>query len=152
VIRWLGVLALALLTSVANAADGFDLARYRGKVVLLDFWTSWCEPCRHSVPWLNELQAQYADQGLVIIGVNLDRERAAAERFLAEVPAQFEIIYDPEGVLAQQYKVPGMPSSYVFDAEGRLVATHVGFRKSARDEREADLRRHLPKPAARAAR
>lgn len=142
-IRWLIALSFALLTSTATAADAFDLQRYRGKVVLLDFWASWCAPCRHSVPWLNELQVKYADQGLVIIGVNVDRERAAADRFLAEAPARFQIVYDPAGALAQQYKVPGMPSSYVFDAEGRLVATHIGFRNSQREEREAELRKHL---------
>ena len=67
-----------LAAAAADAPDPLDLAHLRGKVVLLDFWASWCEPCRHSFPWLNEMQAKYADRGLVIIGVNVDRERAEA--------------------------------------------------------------------------
>ena len=106
-------LAFACLSLTAAAADpsgGLDLARYRGKVVLLDFWASWCEPCRHSFPWLNEMQAKYAERGLIVIGVNVDRERADADRFLRDVPAGFDIVYDPDGSLAAQYDLPGMPT------------------------------------------
>src|SRR4051812_16001142 len=91
---------LALTATAADTAGALDLARYRGKVVLVDFWASWCEPCRHSFPWLNAMQAKYADRGLVVIGVNVDRERADADRFLRDVPAKFQIVYDPEGTLA----------------------------------------------------
>ena len=133
------LLTLALHAGSAFAIEPLDLAQHRGKVVLVDFWASWCEPCRHSFPWLNEMQAKYGDR-LVIIGVNVDRERADAERFLAEVPAHFRMIYDPTGDLASRFDVMGMPSSYVFDTSGRLVDKHVGFRKAQRIEREAQLR------------
>ena len=132
-------LICALLSTVAQAADDLHLDRFRGKVVLVDFWASWCEPCRRSFPWLNAMQAKYADRGLIVIGVNVDPQRADAQRFLHDVPASFEIVYDAAGALATRYEVPGMPSSYVFDTNGNLVSQHIGFRNAAREEREAEL-------------
>lgn len=143
---WASLLLFALalhFASAAPASEPLDVAAHRGKVVLVDFWASWCAPCRYSFPWLNEMQARYGDQ-LVVIGVNVDRERAAAERFLKETPANFQVIYDPTGTLAEQYGVMGMPSSYVFDPSGALVDTHIGFRKALQAEREAQLRDLLP--------
>jgi thiol-disulfide isomerase/thioredoxin len=134
-----------LAAAAADAPDPLDLARLRGKVVLIDFWASWCEPCRHSFPWLNEMQAKYADRGLVVIGVNVDRERAEAERFLRDVPAQFRIVYDPAGKLASRYDLPGMPVSYVIGTDGEIVERHVGFRNALRAEREAQLQKLLEK-------
>ena len=142
-------LKLALLTwaacgSGAFAADSLDLAQYRGKVVLVDFWASWCTPCRHSFPWLNEMQSKYADRGLVVIAVNVDRERNKAEQFLRDVPAHFKIVYDPSGTLATQYEVPGMPASFVFGPDGRLAGKHIGFQRSSRTNREIELEKLLP--------
>jgi thiol-disulfide isomerase/thioredoxin len=144
--RLLLSLALACLALTAVAADSgnpLDLERLRGKVVVVDFWASWCEPCRHSFPWLNEMQAKYADRGLVIIGVNVDRDGAEAERFLRETPARFRIVYDPAGALATRYDVPGMPSSYVIGRNGDIVARHIGFRTALRQDREAELQNIL---------
>lgn len=138
----------AIPLTYARAAEAslrsLDLAAYRGKVVLVDFWASWCVPCRDSFPWLNAMQSKYGDRGLVIIGVNLDHERADAERFLKDFPARFDILYDAAGALATQYDVPGMPSSYVFGPDGKLINKHIGFRVASRDEREAELQRLLP--------
>lgn len=143
----LALLALAVLPGItalsAPSADTLDISRFRGKVVVVDFWASWCEPCRHSFPWLNAMQAKYADRGLVVIGVNVDRVRADADRFLRDVPAAFEIVYDPGGSLATRYEVPGMPSSYVFGPAGELVGQHIGFRNALREEREAELQKLL---------
>lgn len=139
------VLLAGLLAAItASAADTLDLARYRGKVVLVDFWASWCVPCRRSFPWLNEMQRKYGERGLVIIGVNVDSTRDAAEAFLRDVPSQFQIVYDPTGTLATQYQVPGMPSSFLFGPDGKLVSNHIGFQHSARNEREAELQQLLP--------
>jgi thiol-disulfide isomerase/thioredoxin len=133
--------ALACLAPAALAAsdDPLDLTRFRGKVVVIDFWASWCAPCRQSFPWLNEMQARYRDRGLVVIGVNVDRERVEAEHFLEQTPADFQIVYDPDGALASRYQVPGMPSSYVIGPDGKQVGVHIGFRKGTREQREAEL-------------
>jgi cytochrome c biogenesis protein CcmG, thiol:disulfide interchange protein DsbE len=144
------LMALAVgrpLSAGVPAVDDLDLSGYRGKVVIVDFWASWCGPCRQSFPWLNAMHSRYAAHGLVVIGVNVDRDRADATRFLRDVPAQFELRYDPDGALATRYQLPGMPTSLVFDRSGELVNTHVGFRQALREEREAELNRLLAQPA-----
>jgi cytochrome c biogenesis protein CcmG, thiol:disulfide interchange protein DsbE len=130
----------------AGRVDGLDLSAYRGKVVIVDFWASWCAPCRQSFPWLNAMHSRHAAEGLVVIGINVDRERAQAARFLRDVPAQFELRYDPDGALASRYDLPGMPTSLVFGRSGELVNKHVGFRQAQREEREAELERLLAQP------
>jgi thiol-disulfide isomerase/thioredoxin len=137
------VALVSLLGIPAAQAQGLDLSRYRGKIVLVDFWASWCTPCRHSFPWLDSLQQRYEDQGLVVLGVNVDRERTEAERFLRDTPVQFPILYDPEGRLAAKYELLGMPSSFVFGPDGKLLTTHVGFKTGERDEREREIVRLL---------
>ncbi|HEU5133508.1 MAG TPA: TlpA disulfide reductase family protein [Steroidobacteraceae bacterium] len=125
------------------AAAPLDLARHRGRVVIVDFWASWCKPCRRSIPWLNTMRERYGANGLTIIGVNVDAERSDADKFLRDVPIEFEIVFDPNGELAKQFKVQGMPSSYVFDRTGKLVESFVGFRDAKKDEHEAALRNLL---------
>lgn len=114
-----------------------------GKLVYIDFWASWCAPCRESFPWMNEMQAKYANNEFKIIAVTLDKERRFSDQFLAEVPAEFTIGYDPEGKLADQFKVVGLPVAYMIDRSGKLVSTHVGFRNSKRDEFESAIKDHL---------
>ncbi len=135
--------AAAATTPAAATAPGLDLSAYRGSVVVVDFWASWCTPCRRSIPWLNQMRAQYGDRGLVVIGVNVDKDARDAARFLREVPIEFDVIYDPEGVLAERFAVEGMPSSYVYSRDGELVARHLGFQNSRRSEYEELLSRLL---------
>jgi len=118
---------------------GLDLSAHQGKVVIVDFWASWCVPCRRSFPWMNAMQAKYEDQGLVIIAVNMDADGNEAADFLREYPADFEIVYDPDGELAREYDVIAMPSSYVFDRQGKQIARHLGFKVSKQDEYESTL-------------
>lgn len=143
-IRWFaGALAAALLLVISTqsrAEDAtLDLSAYEGKVVVLDFWASWCVPCRRSFPWLNAMREKYGDDGLVIIGVNVDRERDDAERFLAEYPADFTIFYDTDGRFAREYGVEAMPSSYVFGRDGELRVRHLGFKVQKQVDYEAAL-------------
>ncbi|HEX6637914.1 MAG TPA: TlpA disulfide reductase family protein [Steroidobacteraceae bacterium] len=146
-----GLLVIAAASAageVAGAgAESLELERHRGKVVVVDFWASWCKPCRQSIPWLNEMHSRYGNQGLVIVGVNVDASRADAERFLETTPIDFEIVFDPDGALARRYALKGMPSTFVFDRDGQLVATHLGFRQAARNAREADLKQLIDKAA-----
>jgi len=111
--------------------------------VYLDFWASWCGPCRKSFPWLNEMEARYNKDGLVIIGVNLDSDIEAAKRFLKNVPADFRVFSDPDGDLADQYKLIGMPSSFVIDRNGDVRHRHVGFKKSDIDSYETSIQELL---------
>ncbi len=103
------------------------LSDFRGKQpVYLDFWASWCIPCRKSFPWMNELQSRYP--GVKIIAVNLDEQREDADRFLSAVPARFAIAFDPKAAMARAYDVKVMPSSFLIDREGVLRVEHRGFR------------------------
>ena len=111
----------------SSAPQSLELSNYKGKVVYLDFWASWCVPCRKSFPWMNKLQQNYSNDDLVIVAVNLDKKRSLADEFLNEIPASFNIIYDPKGNLAKQYQIKGMPSSVIFDRSGKPVAAHTGF-------------------------
>lgn len=116
-----------------------SLGEHRGKVVYLDFWASWCAPCRQSFPWMNELKARYGDKGLKIIAINLDKAREDSAAFLAATSPQFTIAFDPEGKIAERYRVMGMPSSYLIDRNGRLHHSHIGFR----DKDKAALEQQL---------
>ena len=140
---WHPVLALAaaVLASSWLPAHALDLAEYRGKVVIVDFWASWCVPCRQSFPWFNAMHEEYGDDGLVILGVNTNDDAAEAQQFLEEFPAKFEIVYDPDGQLAQDFGVVAMPSSFVFSRDGELDTRHLGFLRSRRDEYEAVIQR-----------
>ncbi|MCG7982974.1 MAG: redoxin domain-containing protein [Candidatus Thiodiazotropha lotti] len=123
--------------------SAFDLEQYRGRVVLLDFWASWCGPCREAFPWLNEMHRKYQGVGLEIIGINLDEARREAEQFLTNTPAEFTIYFDPKGVLAKRYDLQGMPASYLIGMDGRLLVEHTGFFRSQAAEREAEIRQAL---------
>ncbi len=99
----------------------------RGKVVLVDFWASWCEPCHKSFPWLAAMQAKYGPSGLVVVAIGLDKDLDAGDAFLAKHPSPFTVAFDPAGKTADAYRVAGMPSTYLVDREGRIVRTHIGF-------------------------
>lgn len=132
-------LPIGSMAYAAEPAHDFELAGkngpiklsdYRGKVVYLDFWASWCTPCRKSFPWMNEMQKKYSKQGLAIIAINLDSKKKMVDGFLKKIPANFDIAYDPEGRIAKLYQVKGMPSSYIIDRNGRLRDSHMGFRSN----------------------
>ncbi len=130
---------LVLMVATPAYAEGLDLAPYRGKVVYLDFWASWCTPCRRSFPWLAELVRRFGAQDLVVIGINVDQNRDLADRFLTETPAHFPIVYDPQGDLASAYKIVGMPSAVLIDRSGHVRFQHVGFSENRKDEYEAHV-------------
>ena len=110
-----------------------------GKVIYLDFWASWCIPCRKSFPWMNAMEAKYAEQGFKVITVNVDVEKSLAIDFLQENPASFSIIYDPKGIIAKEFKLKGMPSSYMINKLGKPVSAHVGFYNDKKADYEAEI-------------
>lgn len=129
---------------LAGLQGPVNLAAAKGKVVYLDFWASWCVPCRKSFPWLNELAKKYPDD-LVVVGINVDHERSAANRFLEKYPAHFPLVFDPEGVLAKKYQLQGMPSSVWLDREGNVAERHIGFREESKANYETKLRKLMGK-------
>lgn len=120
-----------------------DLKQLRGQVVYIDFWASWCVPCRKSFPWMNEINKRYAGDGLKVIAINLDADRKDATQFLEKIPANFDIAYDPDGETAGRYDLQVMPSSYLIDRNGELVMVHKGFREGDAVEVEAKIQKLL---------
>ncbi len=114
-----------------------SLESLKGKVILVDFWASWCGPCQKSFPWLASLHERFADKGLTIVAVNLDKKRAAAETFLQKVPAPFLVAFDPSGKTADAYKVTALPSTYLVGPTGSTLVTHVGYDPKKTGEIEA---------------
>ncbi len=142
--KWLpivGLMTCLLASAPATSAEAPKpslstlVASLHGKVVLLDFWASWCEPCRHSFPWMSQLQKQYGAD-LAVVAVNLDQDPQLARQFLQATPAAFRVEYDPSGTLATQFEVTTMPTSFLIDRNGTVRARHRGFREAQRAERE----------------
>lgn len=109
-----------------NAAQ--KIADFKGKWVYLDFWASWCVPCRQSFPFMNEMQAKLQGKNIQIIAVNVDVKKTDAERFLLQNPAGFALAFDPKGDLPRRMNLKSMPTSYLINPQGRVVYIHAGFR------------------------
>lgn len=143
------LLFLLVNTGYANTAPQFtlptsdtsiSLSDLKGKVIYLDFWASWCTPCRKSFPWMNEMQERYGKNGLVVVAINLDKDKTALNKFRKKYPVDFIIAEDPNGDIAKQYKVLGMPSAYLISREGKIINSHIGFREKDKAKLEAKIK------------
>lgn len=141
-------LVIFLVSTTVNANENNNLvvsefekkiAAYKGKVVYIDFWASWCVPCRKSFPWMEKMRQQYEQKGLKIITINIDSQRSNADNFLAKYPNALEVIYDPKGDIAKQFALKGMPNSFVINKSGQLVSSHVGFNKEKQKKYQKEL-------------
>ncbi|MDQ7050873.1 MAG: TlpA disulfide reductase family protein [Enterobacterales bacterium] len=104
------------------------LSDLRGQVVLLNFWASWCGPCRQEMPILDQLQTKYSQAGFSVLGVNLDAKSAKAIKYLKDTPVNFTVLYDPQGKVSEQYGVQAMPSTVIIDRDGNVRYLHKGFK------------------------
>lgn len=127
---------------VVPAAD-FNLEDYAGKVVVVDFWASWCPPCRAAMPFLSDMQAKYGDQGLVTIAVNVDQDPSAPTKMIAELQEDIIVVRDHEGLVATKHKIRSLPTAFVLDREGNIVSTHIGFQDAEKGSREKELKKLL---------
>ena len=137
------VAVCVLAWTKVHAAAPLDLSSLRGRVVYLDFWASWCGPCRQSFPWMQGLQDAYAGRGLEVVAVNVDADRGDAEKFLRLFHPTFDVRFDPAGRAAEQFKVTGMPTSMIIDRHGVVRYVHIGFRPVDRTAYEEQLRQVL---------
>lgn len=119
--------------------NAVQLSALRGKVVLVDFWASWCGPCREEMPVLERFHRQFAERGLVIVGVNIDREEPNMRRFLDRTPVSFRNVHDGQHAVADRYAPPRMPTSYLIDKRGSVRFIHAGFRASDAREMEREI-------------
>ncbi len=148
-------LSLTAITSISFAAPAanfsltdtngskVNLSDYKGQVVYLDFWASWCGPCKQSFPAMNDWQKKYSAQGLKIIAVNVDENKADATNFLKGTPAQFTIVFDAAQQVVKQYNVKSMPSSFLIDKQGNIIEIHQGFKPEETAELEAKIQKAL---------
>jgi cytochrome c biogenesis protein CcmG/thiol:disulfide interchange protein DsbE len=131
---------LPVISGGPDAAKEISLSDYKGRVVYLDFWATWCPPCRQTFPWMDEMHAAYEKDGLSIIAVSIDHKRDIIEHFVKQREPRFLVVQDNKGFTYRNYKIPGMPTSYLIDRDGRIVLRHVGFRARDRKDLEKAIR------------
>jgi thiol-disulfide isomerase/thioredoxin len=133
--RFFAILALSLpavagAVEPKQAAPSFPaLQSQHGKVVLVDFWASWCGPCQQALPAYEALRREYGGRGFEVIGVDVDEHPQDGQAALKRQHLGYPQVPDPQGVLAQAYAVAGMPASYLVDRKGVVQVVHVGFDK-----------------------
>ena len=120
-----------------GAGGGFE--QFKGKVLYVDFWASWCGPCLLSFPFMNDLQHSYAGKGLHVLAINMDEKPADAARFLGQHPATFDVASGPNGKCAKDLGVATMPTSFLVDRKGAIRLVHKGFRPDDVDELKSKL-------------
>ncbi len=154
--RWLGIAVSAAALSAGLPAqvapggafpalagaglDGGPLPATEGKVVLVDFWASWCAPCKASFPAYSRLQSAYADRGLVVVAVSVDEDASACAAFVARLRPSFATVRDPGHRLVGAVRVPTMPTSYLVDRSGKVRFVHAGFHG---EQTERELRAEI---------
>jgi len=112
---------------VETATGRFFSAEHKDKVVYLDFWATWCGPCRASFPWMNNMRDKYQSEGLQVIAVSIDVNKIQAKKFATELGAKFDVGYDPDGKVADMFDVNVMPTSVILGKGGRVIEVHKGF-------------------------
>ena len=117
-----------------------ELRSYKGKVVYIDFWASWCSPCKRSLPWMENLKREFKSDQFEILAVNLDTQREDAERMLAQSASNLTVLFDPTGAVPEKYGVATMPTSYLVNRSGEISAVFEGFDNDHQIQIENEIR------------
>lgn len=148
---WMLVIAAAQAVEVGTSLADLPLplcegactvAAYKGQVVYLDIWATWCAPCHQSLPFMEKMHQRYGAQGLSVVAVSIDEKAADLDTFLARQQVHFTIGHDPAASIARTLAVPGMPTALLIDRTGVVHSIHKGFRAEDGVEREAQIQ-HL---------
>jgi thiol-disulfide isomerase/thioredoxin len=107
---------------------------------MLNFWATWCGPCRQEMPHLEALYQRYSDLGFTLLGVNVEEDSSGADKFLAETPVTFPILFDPKSVVSKKYDVIAMPSTVLIDRTGNMRFIHHGYQPGYENEYQAQIR------------
>jgi peroxiredoxin len=116
------------------------LAELEGQVVMVNFWATWCGPCRQEMPHLEALYQRYRDLGFTLLGVNVEEDSSGADKFLAETPVTFPILFDPKSEVSKKYDVIAMPSTVLIDRAGSMRFIHHGYQPGYENEYQAQIR------------
>ncbi|ARN72794.1 TlpA family protein disulfide reductase [Oceanicoccus sagamiensis] len=127
-------------TLKSTAGKNLRLSEMRGQVVLVNFWASWCGPCRQEMPLLDDLHNKYSKLGFTVLGVNVDKSQAAADKILKDIPVTFPVLYDPKGTVSQQYNVSAMPTTIIIDRNGNMRYSHKGFKPGYEDKYATNIK------------
>jgi peroxiredoxin len=120
--------------------ENLKLSEYRGEVVMINFWASWCAPCRQEMPLLDSLYQKYKDLGFTLLGINLDEKSAQAEKLLKEIPVNFPILLDPKSEISRLYKVSAMPTTILVDRDGNMRFLHKGYMPGYEEDYEKQIK------------
>jgi thiol-disulfide isomerase/thioredoxin len=112
----------------ARGGATIDLAQYKGQVVMINFWASWCVPCRQEMPLLDSIYKKYKPLGFTLLSVNVEPEQKDAESFLKQTPVTFPVVFDAKSKVSGLYNVQGMPTTVFIDRKGNVRLMHVSYK------------------------
>jgi thiol-disulfide isomerase/thioredoxin len=127
-------------TLKSRGGENIKLSELRGQVVMVNFWASWCGPCRQEMPLLEQLYQRYQPLGFTLLGVNVEEDSAAADKVLREIPVSFPILYDNRNKVSNSFQVKAMPSTIMIDRDGRMRYLHSGYQPGYEDEYQQQIR------------
>ncbi len=153
--RWLAATALLVLAATGHAADPapapdfrlpvraggeVSLAGLRGQVVLINFWATWCGPCRQEMPLLDQIYQRYKGLGFTLLAVNVEEDSTLADRWLADMPVTFPVLLDRANAVSRLYDVTAMPSTVIVDRQGRIRYIHHGYKPGTENQYQDQIR------------
>ena len=124
----------------SRAGETVSLSELRGDVVMINFWATWCGPCRQEMPHLEALHQRYGDLGFKLLGVNVEKDSRLSDKFLKETPVTFDILFDPESGVSELYDVIAMPSTVLVDRNGNMRYIHHGYQPGYENEYQTQIR------------
>lgn len=133
------------VTLKSTKGKNIRLSDLKGNVVMVNFWASWCGPCRQEMPLLEKMYKNYKDVGFVLLGVNVDAEIKDRDEFLAEMPVSFPVLDDSANTATELFGVEAMPSSYFIDKDGNLAHLHKGYKPGEEKAYAAQIKKLLAK-------
>ncbi|WP_372972505.1 TlpA family protein disulfide reductase [Marinobacter sp.] len=127
-------------TLKSRSGDNLRLEDLRGEVIMLNFWASWCGPCRQEMPHMDDIEKEFRDYGFRVLAVNVDQNREDAEEFLADMPVNFPILWDHDSQVSERYDVQAMPTTVMIDRNGQARYLHHGYQPGYEDDYRAQIR------------
>ncbi|HEU4627222.1 MAG TPA: TlpA disulfide reductase family protein [Steroidobacteraceae bacterium] len=125
----------------ARGGKTVNLAQFKGQVVMINFWATWCGPCRQEMPLLESIYKKYHKMGFTLLGVNVEPDAKPAEEYLKAIPVSFPILFDTKSEVSKMYEVSGMPSTIIVDRKGNVRVIHHGYKPGDENEYQDSIRK-----------